>query len=118
MLHKIKDIKICVSFCAQYIYIYIYIYMCVCVWCGVCVCVCVCVCDIVIVIIALKGANFEIFTVSSLRRDLSPTRTLKWPRLYRVQITCNTSSACHVHQSHVVCHLEQRVSSVTRFDRV
>ena len=30
------------------------------------------------------------------RRELSPTRTLKWPRLIRVQITCNTSSTYHV----------------------
>ena len=33
------------------------------------------------------------FTVSSQCRELSPTRTLKWPRRSRVQITCNTSSA-------------------------
>ena len=36
------------------------------------------------------------FTISSLRREPSPTRTLKWPGRNRVQITCNTSSACHV----------------------
>ena len=40
------------------------------------------------------------FTISSQRRELSPTRTLKWPRRNRVQITCNTSSAYHV--EHVV----------------
>ena len=40
------------------------------------------------------------FTISSQRRKLSPTRTLKWPRRNRVQITCNTSSAYHV--QHVV----------------
>ena len=40
------------------------------------------------------------FTISSQRRELSPTRTLKWPRRNRVQITCNTSSAYHV--QHVV----------------
>ena len=34
------------------------------------------------------------FTISSQRRELSPTRTLKWPR--RNQITYNTSSAYHV----------------------
>ena len=40
------------------------------------------------------------FTISSQRRELSPTRTLKWPRRNRVQITCNTTSAYHV--QHVV----------------
>ena len=40
------------------------------------------------------------FTISSQRRELSPTRTLKWPRRNRVQITCNTLSAYHV--QHVV----------------
>ena len=42
----------------------------------------------------------EIFTISSLRHEQSPTRTLKWPGRNRVQITCNTSSAYHV--QHVV----------------
>ena len=40
------------------------------------------------------------FTISSQRHELSPTRTLKWPRRSRVLITCNTSSAYHV--QHVV----------------
>ena len=66
-----------------------------------------------IIIIALKGA---IFTISSLRHKLSPTRTLKWPGCNRVQITCNTSSTCHVQP--VVCHLVQRDSSAIKFDRV
>ena len=39
-------------------------------------------------------------TISSQRRELFPTRTLKWPRRNRVQITCNTSSAYHV--QHIV----------------
>ena len=39
------------------------------------------------------------FTISSRRRELSPTRTLKWPGRNRVQITCNTSSAYHVQVS-------------------
>ena len=42
------------------------------------------------------------FTISSQRCELSPTRTLKWPRRNCVQITCNTSSAYHV--QHVVLH--------------
>ena len=39
------------------------------------------------------------FTISSQHHKLSPTRTLKWPRRNRVQITCNTSSAFHVQVS-------------------
>ena len=39
------------------------------------------------------------FTISSQRRELSPTRTLKWPERNRVQITCNTSSAYFVQVS-------------------
>ena len=46
--------------------------------------------------------NLRLFTISSLRHELSPTRTLKWPRRNRVQITCNTSSAYHV--QHIVIH--------------
>ena len=41
--------------------------------------------------------NLRFFIISSLRRELSPTRTLKWPGSNRVQITCNTQSAYHVH---------------------
>ena len=56
---------------------------------------------IIIIIIAFKGAIRDFFfTVSSLRREPSPTRTLKWPGHNREQITCNTSSAYHV--QHVV----------------
>ena len=62
---------------------------------------------IVVIVIALKGA-FEIFTISSLRCEQSPKRTLKWPGPNRVQITCNTSSAYHV--QHVVCHVTRRDS--------
>ena len=39
------------------------------------------------------------FTISSQRRELSPTRTVKWPGRNRVQITCDTSSAHHVQVS-------------------
>ena len=38
-------------------------------------------------------------TISSQSRELSPTRMLKWPERNRVQITCNTLSACHVQVS-------------------
>ena len=48
----------------------------------------------------IQSRNSRLFTISSLRRERSPTRTLKWPRHNRLQITCNTSSACHV--QHVV----------------
>ena len=52
----------------------------------------------IIIIIAFKGAIRDYF--SFLRRELSPTRTLKRPGRNRVQITCNSSSAYHV--QHVV----------------
>ena len=39
------------------------------------------------------------FTVSSQHRELSPTRTLKWPGRNRVQITFNTWGAYHVQVS-------------------
>ena len=55
---------------------------------------------IVILIMAFKGAIRDFFTISSLRREPSPTRTLKWPGRNRVQITCNALSAYHV--QHVV----------------
>ena len=53
---------------------------------------------------------------SSLRHELSLTCTLKWPGRNRVQITCNTSSAYHVHPA--VYHLVRRDSSAIKFDRV
>ena len=43
---------------------------------------------------------FLFFTISSLRREPSPRRTLRWSGRNRVQITCNTSSVYHV--QHVV----------------
>ena len=58
----------------------------------------------------------DFFTISSLSRELSPTRTLKWPGRSRVQITCNTSGASHVQR--VVCHVVRRDSSTIKFDRV
>ena len=50
------------------------------------------------------------FTVSSQRRELSPTRTLKWPERNHVQITCNTLSKWNYH---VTCHLVRRDSSAS-----
>ena len=44
--------------------------------------------------------NSGFFTISSLWRELSPTRTLTGPGRNHVQIMCNTSSAYHV--QHVV----------------
>ena len=55
----------------------------------------------IMIIIALKGANRDFFTIFSMRRQLSATRTLKWPRRNRVQVTCNTSIVYYV--QHVVC---------------
>ena len=62
--------------------------------------------------------QFEIFLASSLRREPSPTRTLKWPGLNRVQITCNTSSAYHL--KHVVlrttwCDVTAQLLRLTEF---
>ena len=68
---------------------------------------------IIIVIIELK-AQFEIFTISSLRCKLSVT--LKWPECNRVLVTCNTPGAYHV--QHVMCQMLHRDSSVIKFDRV
>ena len=48
----------------------------------------------------IQRLNSRFFTISSLRHELSPTRTLKWPERNRVQITCNTPNAYHV--QHVV----------------
>ena len=50
----------------------------------------------------IHRCNLTFSTISSPRREPSPTCTLKWPGRNRVQITCNTSSACHV--QHVVLH--------------
>ena len=44
--------------------------------------------------------NLRCFTISSLRRKPSPTRTLKWPGQHPMQIKCNTLSAYHM--QHVV----------------
>ena len=44
---------------------------------------------ITIMIIAFKGAIADFILFSSLRREPSPTNTLKWPGCNRVQITCN-----------------------------
>ena len=50
--------------------------------------------------IEITNARFS--TISSLPRELSPTRTLKCPEHNRVQITCNTQSAHHAqHASRV-----------------
>ena len=57
---------------------------------------------------------FFFLTVSSPRRELSPTRTLMWPRHNRVKITCNTSSAFHVQR--VVFHFVRRDSSAIKFE--
>ena len=46
--------------------------------------------------VRIQRCNSRFFTISSLHCEMSPTCTLKWPRHNRVQITCNTSSACHM----------------------
>ena len=72
---------------------------------------------LITIMITLQGANRDIFkTISSLRRELFPTRTLKWPGRNRVQITCNTSGVHHL--QHVVRHVVRRDNSAIKFDRV
>ena len=70
---------------------------------------------IIIIIIALNG-TVQDFTSSSLRHELSPTHTLKWPGRFHVQITFNTSSAYHMQDA--ACHMVGRDSSAITFDRV
>ena len=64
----------------------------------------------------IQRRSSRCFTISSLCRELSPTRTFKWPWHNRVKVTCNTSNAYHVQR--VVCHLVRRDSSAIEFDRV
>ena len=72
------------------------------------------------------------FTFSSLRREPSLTRTLKWPGRKRVEsraahrglITCSTSSAYHVQHierlsraaCRFTCHVVRRDSSAIKFE--
>ena len=71
---------------------------------------------IIITIIALKDANQDFFTISSLYGEPSPTRMLMWPGCNCVQIMCNTSSTYHAQR--VTCHIVRRDSSAIKFDRV
>ena len=48
----------------------------------------------------IERRKSRFFTISSLRREPSPTPTVKWPERNRMQITCNISSAYHV--QHIV----------------
>ena len=67
----------------------------------------------------IQKRNSRFFTISSLRREPSPTRRLTWPG--RVQ-------SCANHQQHterlsraacrVTCHVARRDSSAIKFDRV
>ena len=103
-------------------------------------------CQPLIMIIAFKCCNSRFFTISSLRRELSPARTFKWPGHSRVQITsrvpnqngvsqawyrveihhsgrkpltCNTWNVCYV-QYFVLraTQYKRRDSSAIKFDRV
>ena len=67
--------------------------------------------------IALTGAVEDfVFAISSLRRELSPTLTLKWPERNHVQTTYNSPRAYHV--QHAVCHVVGKDSSAIKFNRV
>ena len=59
----------------------------------------------------IERCKFEIF-ISSLHRELSPTRMLKWPGRNRVQITINTLSAYH--KEHAVCHMCNLTTSLRK----
>ena len=45
---------------------------------------------LIMIIIAFTDAIQDFFTISSLRHEPFPTRTLKWPGRNRLQITCST----------------------------
>ena len=60
-----------------------------------------------------KKAQIELLTASSLLRELSLTRTLNWPLLNHLQITCSTSGAYHVQR---VCNMVRRDSSAIKSD--
>ena len=64
----------------------------------------------------IERHNSRFLAISSLRHELSPTRTLKWPGRNHVQITCNTPDAYHLHPA--VFHLVRRDSSAVKLDRV
>ena len=71
----------------------------------------------------LKSVNRDIFTIYSLRPELSPTRTLKWQGRIVFKSRTNISGAYHVqravyHVVHVLCHVARRNSSATKYDRV
>ena len=63
-----------------------------------------------------NNRNSRLLIISTLRHELSPTRTLKWPGRYREQITCNTSGAHHVR--HVVRQTVRRDSSAVNIEKV
>ena len=65
---------------------------------------------------SIDRCNSRFCTISSLRRELSPTCTLKWPGRNHVQIMSNISNAFHV--QHVMCHVLQKDSSAISFDKV
>ena len=63
--------------------------------------------------------NSRFFTISSLRREPSPTRTFKWPKRDHVQIMWNTSKFERLSRATCdTCHMVQRDSSAIKFDRV
>ena len=62
----------------------------------------------------IQRRSSRCFTIPSLPRERSSTRTLKWPGRSRVQITCNTSGADRVRR--VVCHVVGRDSRAIKFD--
>ena len=53
--------------------------------------------------------KFAVRDLIALHRELSPTRTPKWPGRDRVQIAYKASDVDHV--QHAVCHMVERDSS-------
>ena len=73
---------------------------------------------IIIMVVAFKGAFRDFFTISSLRREPSPTCTLKWPgRKSCANHTQHTERlSCAI--CRITCHVVRRDSSAIKFDRV
>ena len=67
-----------------------------------------------LMMITLTGA-MRVFIISSLRREMSSARMLKGPGRNRVQITCTTSDAYHVH---VLRHVVLMESSAIQSGKV
>ena len=73
---------------------------------------------ILIIIIAFKGAIRDFFTISSQRRELSPTHMLKWPEVQSCANHLQHIERLLVATCRVTYHLVRRDISAVKFDRV